>query len=181
MHFKEIVEHLQGIEAPGILEINEPDEIVRPTDPAELKKFKIPPTARTGDPFILLEAAQVAEFARVLRDDPDLYFEILVDVSAVDPSKDGEEFWVVYQFLSLRHRHRLYLKAMIPKENPEIPTLTSVYAAANWHEREAGEMFGINFLGHPDPRNILLPDDWVGYPLRKDYEYPEEYHGISCV
>ena len=55
-----------------------------------------------------------------------------------------------------------------------------VHRASQWHERECAEMFGITFEGHPDPRNILLPDDWIGHPLRKDYEYPKEYHGISC-
>ena len=73
------------------------------------------------------------------------------------------------------------VKCFIPKEKPEIQTLSHVHPSANWHEREAGEMFGITFLDHPDPRNMLLPDDWVGYPMRKDYEFPEEYHGISCV
>ncbi len=61
-----------------------------------------------------------------------------------------------------------------------MPTCVPVHRTCQWHERECAEMFGITFTGHPDPRNILLADDWVGYPLRKDYEFPEEYHGISC-
>jgi len=60
------------------------------------------------------------------------------------------------------------------------PSTTAVYRASQWHERECAEMFGITFEGHPDPRNILLPDDWVGHPMRKDYEFPKEYHGVSC-
>ncbi len=84
------------------------------------------------------------------------------------------------QLLSLSHRHRLAVKCILPKENPVMPTTVPVHRASQWHERECAEMFGITFEGHPDPRNILLPDDWVGYPLRKDYEFPEEYHGISC-
>ena len=71
-----------------------------------------------------------------------------------------------------------------PFEPESAETLTAeqedFYRASQWHERECAEMFGITFVGHPDPRNILLPDDWVGYPLRKDYEFPKEYHGISC-
>jgi NADH-quinone oxidoreductase subunit C len=61
-----------------------------------------------------------------------------------------------------------------------MPSSVSVHRGAQWAERECGEMFGITFEGHPDPRNILLPEDWIGSPLRKDYEFPEEYHGISC-
>ena len=88
--------------------------------------------------------------------------------------------WCNYQLLSIEHRHRLAIKAVIPKSDARIPTAVPVYRAAQWHERESGEMFGIEYVGHPDPRNILLPDDWAGYPLRKDYEFPTEYHGISC-
>ena len=61
-----------------------------------------------------------------------------------------------------------------------MPSTVPVYRASQFHERECAEMFGITFTGHPDPRNMLLPDDWVGYPMRKDYEFPKEYHGISC-
>ena len=68
----------------------------------------------------------------------------------------------------------------LPKSALAIASATAVHRGAQWHEREAAEMFGIDFVGHPDPRNILLPDDWVGSPLRKDYEFPDEYHGISC-
>ena len=82
--------------------------------------------------------------------------------------------------VSLIHKHRLMIKCVIPKSNAVMPTSVAVHRAAQWHERECAEMFGITFEGHPDPRNILLPDDWVGWPLRKDYEFPEEYHGISC-
>ena len=72
------------------------------------------------------------------------------------------------------------IKAILPKANASLPTCVPVYRAAQWNERECAEMFGITFEGHPDPRNILLPDDWIGHPMRKDYEFPKEYHGVSC-
>ena len=72
------------------------------------------------------------------------------------------------------------IKALLPKSALKMPSSAAIYRAAQWHERECAEMFGITFVGHPDPRNILLPDDWIGYPLRKDYVFPKEYHGISC-
>ena len=73
------------------------------------------------------------------------------------------------QLISVRHKHRLAIKCLLPKANPSLPTCTTVHRTCQWHERECAEMFGITFRGHPDPRNILLPDDWVGFPLRKDY------------
>ena len=69
---------------------------------------------------------------------------------------------------------------MVPKSDPVLPSMVDAHMAAHYHERECSEMFGITFEGNPDPRNMLLPDDWVGHPLRKDYEFPKEYHGISC-
>lgn len=171
MDFQGIYDRLRAVRAPGLLGSDEP----RVPNPAD-KKDK----GRAGDPFVVVEAARLQDFLRVCRDDERLGFEILMDASATDPSKDDSNLWCNYQLLSLEHRHRLAVKALVPKSTPRIQTAVPIYRAAQWHEREAGEMFGIEYVGHPDPRNILLPDDWVGHPLRKDYEFPKEYHGISC-
>jgi NADH-quinone oxidoreductase subunit C len=171
MNFKGIYDHLEALGAPGLIGTDEP----RPKNPED-KKDK----GRYGDSYLIVEAAQLPEFLALCRDDEALRFEILADLAGADPGKDDENFWIVVQLLSTVNRHRLAIKAMVPKDHPELPTASSVYRAAQWHERECGEMFGIRFIGHPDPRNILLPDDWEGYPLRKDYEFPKEYHGISC-
>ncbi|MCB9914064.1 MAG: NADH-quinone oxidoreductase subunit C [Planctomycetes bacterium] len=171
MDFQGIHDHLRAIEAPGLVRADEP-RLPNPED----KKDK----GRSGDAYVVVEAAQLASFLRVCRDDERLAFEILADLTAADPAKDAEEFWVIVQLLSVQHRHRLAIKALVPKASARIPSATGVYRAAQWHERECAEMFGIEFVGHPDPRNILLPDDWEGYPLRKDYVFPTEYRGISC-
>ena len=164
-------DRLRAVDAPGLIEADLP----RPPNPED-KKDK----GRAGDPFCVVEAAQIVHFLEVCRDDPRLHFELLVDLSGTDPSKDDEHLWVGYNLLSVKHRQRLALKVLIPKQKAELPSVTPIYRAAQWHEREAAEMYGITFSGHPDPRNILLPDDWDGYPMRKDYEFPKEYHGISC-
>ncbi len=172
MDFQGILDHLRAQGVPGLIGAHEPRE-PNPDD----KKDK----GRSGDPFVDVDPARVRELVTACRDDARLRFDLLVDLTAVDPAKDSEELWVLYQLLSVEHRHRLTVKSRIPKSNPRIDSVFDLHRAAQWHERECAEMFGITFDGHPDPRNILLPDDWVGYPLRKDYEFPEEYHGISCV
>jgi len=171
MDFQAIYDRLRAVNAPGLIECDLP----RAGDPED-KKDK----GRSGDAYVIIDPKQVAEFLTVCRDDEKLGFEQLVDISATDPAKDDENFWINIQLLSLQHKHRLAIKAMLPKDPGSLPTAAKVYRSAQWHERECAEMFGITFEGHPDPRNILLPDDWVGSPLRKDYEYPKEYHGISC-
>jgi len=171
MDFQGLYDRLRAVGAPGLIEADLP----RPPNPED-KKDK----GRAGDPFCVVEAAQIVPFLEVCRDDPRLSFELLVDLSGTDPSKDEESLWVGYNLLSVKHRQRLALKVIVPKAKPELPSVTPIYRAAQWHEREAAEMYGITFTGHPDPRNILLPDDWVGHPMRKDYEFPKEYHGISC-
>ncbi|MFA6542090.1 MAG: NADH-quinone oxidoreductase subunit C, partial [Bacteroidota bacterium] len=85
---------------------------------------------------------------------------------------------VTYHLYSMVHRHKFVLKVEVPTDAPNIPSVESVWKTANWHEREAFDMYGIQFSGHPDLRRILLPDDWEGYPLRKDYEVPEFYNGM---
>jgi NADH-quinone oxidoreductase subunit C len=170
MEFQAIHDRLKAIDAPGLLEAQEPRE--------PNKKEKDP--GRGGDSFLVIDPQKLVDFLHVCRDDPKLHFELLIDITASDPGTDDENFWVLVQLLSVEHRHRLSIKAILPKANPRLPSATAIYRAAQWHERECAEMYGITFEGHPDPRNILLPDDWVGYPLRKDYEFPKEYHGISC-
>lgn len=170
MEFQAIHDRLKAQGAPGLLGFDEP----RPAN----KKEKDP--GRAGMPFVTVDHAHLVEFLRVCRDDDKLALDILVDLTASDPSADSEELWILIQLLSLKHKHRLAIKAPLPKSAPTVASATAIYRAAQWHERECSEMYGITFEGNPDPRHILLPDDWEGYPLRKDYEFPREYHGISC-
>ncbi len=172
MDFQAIYDRLKAQNTPGLLEASEP----RLPDP-ENRKDK----GRAGDPYVLVGTSRITDFMLACRDGERLGFEVLADLSAVDPVKDSEELWMIYQLLSIKNRQRLAIKAVLPKPNLTIDTLSGIYRAAQWHERECAEMFGITFNGHPDPRNILLPDDWEGHPLRKDYEFPTEYRGISCV
>jgi NADH-quinone oxidoreductase subunit C len=169
--FQGIYDRLVAARAPGIVAADEPRE-PNPED----KKDK----GRAGDAFVLVEPEHVVDFLHLCRDDERLHFEILADLSATDPAADDEVLWVHYQLLSVKNRHRLAVKCHLPKADARIASVVPIYRTAQWHERECSEMFGITFVGNPDPRNILLPDDWVGYPLRKDYEFPKEYHGISC-
>ena len=171
MDFRGIHDRLRAIAAPGFLGVDEP----RKPDPAD-KKDK----GRAGDPFVLVEPAELPAFLEVCRDDPRLRFDCLIDLTATDPGVEDKNLWVNVQLLSLELRQRLAVKCLLPKERAVMPSSVPVHRACQWHERECGEMFGITFEGHPDPRNILLPDDWVGHPLRKDYVFPDEYHGISC-
>ena len=171
MDFTGIVDRLKAIGAPGILGVDEPRE----KDPADKKD-----PGRAGDAFVMVDPEQLDGFLRFCRDDAELCFELLCDLTATDPAVDDENLWLNYNLLSIEKKHRLAIKAIIPKENASAPSVVDVYRAAQWHEREAAEMFGITYRNHPDPRHILLPEDWVGHPLRKDYEYPKEYRGISC-
>ncbi|MGH9334400.1 MAG: NADH-quinone oxidoreductase subunit C, partial [Vicinamibacteria bacterium] len=85
---------------------------------------------------------------------------------------------IVYHLTSLKHRHWIVLKVHLPREGARTPSLETIWPTANWHEREANDLFGVVFEGHSDPRRIFLPDDWPGHPLLKDWVWPEEWHGI---
>ncbi|WP_438435112.1 NADH-quinone oxidoreductase subunit C [Gorillibacterium sp. sgz500922] len=120
-----------------------------------------------GRAYLRLEAERLAAAARLLRDRPELAFDYLRGMAGTDYETHLE---VVYILRSLASGEELALKARTDREAPSIPSITPVWATANWHEREIYDLLGIEFPGHPDLRRILLPDDWVGYPLRKDYE-----------
>ncbi|MGH7151945.1 MAG: NADH-quinone oxidoreductase subunit C [Planctomycetota bacterium] len=179
--FEQVLGRLQALGVPGVIALLDPERASKADPLAPAPPRKEGAKGPFGDPHLLVEAKRIPELLAVLRDDPELRFEMLADVTGVDYAKEAANLGVIYVLLSLTHRSRLVLRADVPKADPRVPTATGIYPAANWHEREAKEMLGIDFEGHPDPRNILLSDDWVGFPLRKDYEFPVEYHGISCV
>ena len=132
------------------------------------------------DPFLNVDAGAIVDVCRYLRDDPETAFEVLSDLTAVDwTKKEDEKLQVVYHLYSYSKRHQIVLKVDLPRAAPSVATMEGVWKAANWLEREVFDLFGINFLGHSDQRRIMLPEDWVGHPLRKDYVEQEEYDGIS--
>ena len=135
-------------------------------------------------PALLIEPNYIKGVCLELRDNPKTYFDFLSCLTGVDYGIETRHFGVVYHLASIPYQTQLTLK--ISKENerdtgdlPTFPSITSVYLTAYRHEREAFDLVGIFFEGHPDLRRILLPDDWEGYPLRKDYKTAEYYKGIK--
>ncbi|MEX2559086.1 MAG: NADH-quinone oxidoreductase subunit C [Pirellulales bacterium] len=149
------------------------------------------------DPWIEVTAEGLVEVCRYLRDEPDLRFNMLncisgVDYFEADPKKAAKTGWephveVVYHLWSLPNKTSLVLKVVLPRWRdgvegnlPRVPTVSGVWSTADWHEREVYDLCGVEFTGHPNLRRILCPEDWVGHPLRRDYEMPLEYHGIRA-
>lgn len=147
------------------------------------------------DPWVEVSPDGIVEVCQYLRDDADLRLNLLNCITAVDyfhadAKKAAKAGWephieVVYHLSSTLNKHTLVLKVMLPRwkdgvegELPEVPSVSGVWSTADWHEREVFDLSGVNFTGHPYLRRILCPEDWIGYPLRKDYEMPLEYHGI---
>lgn len=128
------------------------------------------------DPTIKVSPNHILEIAKFLRDDDDTRFDYLSCLSGVDLKG---KLAVVYQLFSMVKRHKITIRVEVPTENPSVPSVESIWKTANWHEREAFDLFGITFTGHPDLRRILLPYDWDGHPLRKDYQVPEFYNGMK--
>jgi NADH-quinone oxidoreductase subunit C len=118
---------------------------------------------------IYVSRDEVPALARALRDRPELAFDLLAELTAVDFWPKEPRYEVVYMLVSLAQRLRLRMKVRLPADDPHVATVSGVWPAANWLEREVWDLFGIAFDGHPDPRRLLMPEDWQGYPLRKDY------------
>jgi len=147
------------------------------------------------DPWIEVSPASLVEVCKFLKTDPEAKFELLNCITAVDyfepdPKKAAKAGFephleVVYHLSSVSKKHSLVLKVILPRwqndvpgEPVEVPTVSHVWSTADWHEREVFDLSGVKFIGHPNLRRILCPEDWEGFPLRKDYEMPLEYHGI---
>ncbi len=128
-------------------------------------------TAQHNEVTVLVARDAIEPVCRFLRDDPDLAFDFLSDLAGLDRlhlALSAPRFEVVYHLYSIQRRNRLRLKVRAD-EGEAVPTVTSVWAGANWFEREVYDLLGVPFAGHPDLRRIVLPDDWQGHPLRKDY------------
>lgn len=130
------------------------------------------------NPFAVIEASAIRDVCRWLRDDEELRFDCLSNESGVDYKDDGH-VEVVYHLYSYPHRHAAVLKVRTPRDAAVVPSVESVWRAANWMEREIYDLLGVDFTDHSDLRRLLMPEDWVGHPLRKDFVEPEEYHGIN--
>lgn len=157
-------------------------------DKVERKQEEKCPQPRAHVPAELIQ-----DVAKFLKEDPEIDCDFLATISATDwlagerKVKVGEEekvqeikphIDVAYNFSSISKRHRVNVQVTVDRDKPEVPTLTGLYIAADWHEREQYDLLGVNFKGHPDLRRLMMPDDWEGHPLRKDYEQPSEWHGI---
>jgi len=135
-------------------------------------------------PALVIHPERIAEVCLELRNNEHTYFDFLSSLSGVDYGVDENMFGVVYHLASIPYKTQLTLKVKKYHDRsreslPSFPSVYDVWKTAEWHEREAFDLFGINFENHPDLRRILLPDDWDGYPLRKDYKVQEYYHGIK--
>ncbi len=129
-----------------------------------------------GDQFITVKPEKMLDMALYLRDSEILDFDYLTLLSGMDL---GENLSVIYHLFSMNKKHRVTIKTYVPKEEPKVPTVERVWRAADWHERETYDMYGVIFEGHHNLIRILCPYDWDGYPLRKDYQAPEQYHGMK--
>lgn len=147
------------------------------------------------DPWVEVAPDSLVDVCHYLRDEPGLQMNVLncitgVDYLETDPRKAAKTGWephveVVYHLSSIPLKHAFVVKVMLPRwkddvegELPQLPSVSGVWRTADWHEREVYDLMGVWFTGHPGLRRILCPEDWVGHPLRKDYEMPIEYHGI---
>lgn len=137
-------------------------------------------------PQLSIDARNIIAVCEFLKEEPSLYFDYLNCLSGVDYAADRNELAVVYHISSIPYKHSIVLKVMLAfdrgsAESPVCPSICHVWRSADWHEREAFDLYGIVFSNHPDLRRILCPDDWEGFPLRKDYVPADEYKGLKIT
>jgi NADH-quinone oxidoreductase subunit C len=146
----------------------DPMESVRAALPDAVDEMK---TFR-GETTLVVKPEHVIAVLQYLRDTPGLVYNYLSDISSVDYYPDYDRpgrFGVSYHLLSMLYKRRIRVKVYLPEENPAVDTVTPVWPGANWLEREIHDLMGIDFTGHPDKRRLMMPEDWMGYPLRRDY------------
>ncbi len=150
-------------------------EWIREVSPEVIVDEKASPKA------IIIPAADMVKICQVLYENPQTYFDSLSCLTAIDNGVQANTMEIVYNLYSIPFNIHLMVKTTLPRENPVIDSVAHIWCTADWHEREAFDMYGIRFNNHPDLRRILMPADWEGYPLRKDYVHQEYYRGIKIV
>ena len=138
---------------------------------------------QASPPAITVPTKRIAEVCQVLHEQAVTYFDYLACITALDNGPDLATLEVIYNLYSIPYDVSLMLRTVVPRNKvdaplPTVPTVSHIWQAALWHEREAYDLLGIRFVGHPDLRRILLPADWQGHPLRQDYKPPAQYRGI---
>lgn len=138
---------------------------------------------KTAQPIIQIPANLLLDICQFLHEDELLYFDFMACLTGIDNGPEKGSMEVIYHLTSIPYQRNLTLKVILPRQiegqPPSISSLSSIWKTADWHEREAFDLIGIRFENHPDLRRILLPKDWEGHPLRKDYEEQDSYHGIK--
>ncbi len=148
------------------------------------KHFAVETNEQAPQPYLPIAANKLDAICQFLRDDEQLFFDLLACLTAIDNGPTVGTIDVVYSLTSIPYGHNLMLRVTVPRNAdseplPSLPSVSHIWRTADWHEREAFDLVGIQFTGHPDLRRILLPADWVGYPLRQDYQEATSYHGIQ--
>lgn len=128
---------------------------------------------------VKIDKEDLLRVASSLQRSPATYFDMLSCITGIDNGPDAATMEVAYNLYSIPFDHHLMIKVLLPRDQPEIESLVHIWKTADWHEREIFDMYGINFLHHPDLRRILMPADWIGHPLRKDYKHQEYYRDIK--
>lgn len=131
-------------------------------------------------PFgVILKSEEILNVCEQLYKNPTTYFDMLSCITGIDNGVEAGTMEVIYHLYSIPFNQSLALKVILSRENPEVESVNSIWKSANWLEREVYDMFGIAFKNHPDLRRILMPADWKGFPLRKDYKHEEYYRGVK--
>ncbi len=157
-------------------EIEKVMEIVRQAARSDIRLVE-----QTTPPTVAIAPDDLRRVCQVLHTHPELYFDMLSCVTGLDNGPAMNTCEVLYHLYSIPYHFSLALKVTLPRENPVIDSVVSVWRGADWLEREVYDMFGITFTHHPDLRRILMPADWQGFPLRKDYQHQDEYHGVTVA
>jgi NADH-quinone oxidoreductase subunit C len=153
--------------------------LLESTFPGGVSDFT-PAAAGVRDAFCKVAPGRLVEVCNFLKQDTRTRFDFLQCVTGLDYPRE-EKLVSVYHLFSYKHRHEFVLKVELPRAQPSCPSVTGIWKTANWNEREQYDLVGIHYTGHPDLRRLLMPDDWVGHPMRKDYKEADAYRGMATT
>jgi NADH-quinone oxidoreductase subunit C len=139
----------------------------------------VEPEQKNTPVSFMIPADKLVTVCHELLHEPSFYFDMLSCLTGLDNGPEVGTMEVIYNLYSIPHNRHLMLRVVLSRENPRVDSVCHIWRTAEWHEREAFDMFGIVFNNHPDLRRILMPEDWVGHPLRKDYQHQDTYRNIK--